>query len=156
MKISVHCCSVSLGLVTLWPFVFGDIKISWSLPPCMQDSTVKHHRGLAAQRLHVQILSNQCSLPCKLEHMPQKIAVLLHSCRLPLLLTLAGEGTGCTADTYLKGLVTKEVDVSEAIRLHKLQAVSLVPPLQEKLYLKANTSQSSGRCHSASSLFLRM
>ena len=35
MKSCVHCCWVSLGLVTVWPFVFSDMKISWSLPPCM-------------------------------------------------------------------------------------------------------------------------
>lgn len=45
MKISVHCCCVSLGLVTLWPFVFGDMKISWSLPPCMQGCIIEHRRA---------------------------------------------------------------------------------------------------------------
>ena len=67
MKSSVHCCSVSLGLVTLWPFVFGDTKISWSLPPCMQHCAVKHPRALASQRLHVQIPPDRCFLLCKFE-----------------------------------------------------------------------------------------
>ncbi len=34
MKSLVHCSMVSVGLVTVWPMVFGDEKISKSLPPC--------------------------------------------------------------------------------------------------------------------------
>ena len=41
-------------------------------------------------------------------------------------------GTYREMSTHLEGLVTKEVDVREPIGLHKLQAVCLVPALQEK------------------------
>lgn len=34
MKSCVHCFTVSAGLLTVWPTVFADMKISWSLPPC--------------------------------------------------------------------------------------------------------------------------
>jgi hypothetical protein len=30
---SVTCLRVSSGLVTVWPMVLGDSKISWSFPP---------------------------------------------------------------------------------------------------------------------------
>lgn len=47
--------------------------------------------------------------------------------------------------SHLESLVAKEVDFVEAICLHKLQAVCLVPALQGRNFY-VNASRSQGNC----------
>ncbi len=62
MKSLVHCSMVSVGLVTVWPTVFGDEKISKSLPPCARTRLSScHAAGIVCETHHVAPCFALCS-----------------------------------------------------------------------------------------------
>lgn len=135
---SVHCFCVSSGLVTVWPTVFSDEKISWSLPPCTSHTShawlgIQPRQSLLAADTVQKLPVLQLPGPFCAVHRTDCCKSRRGNPASNALQLLRNTGCNCyaTAATYREGLVTEEVDLIKVL-LNKLQAVGLIPALQGK------------------------